>query len=108
MQTGELDQRITFESLVETNQQGSVVEQWSNDSPPDTVWGKVISERGGEAFEAARVNARATIRVCVRFRDDIDETWRLKWRDVVYQVKTVDPSERRAGYLWMTAERAKG
>lgn len=104
MQIGELDQRILFQSLVETNTSGSLVQAWSQDSPPDEVFAKVITEKGSESFESARINARAMVRVCVRYRADVDEAWRMTWQGQIYYIKTVDRSERRKGWLWFTAE----
>lgn len=104
MQVGKLDQRVTFETLVETDDSGSLVQTWAGTSPPDTVFAEVLSQRGGESFEAARVNARETVRVRVRYRSDITTNHRLVWRSQNYSIKYVDHSARRDGYLWLTAE----
>lgn len=104
MLIGKLDQRILFQSLTEQNIEGGLIKAWATDSPPDEVWGRVYSQRGTETFEAARVNARETIRVLVRFRDDITDKHRLTWNSQAYDIKFVDRSERRKGELWLTAE----
>lgn len=104
MQVGKMDERVTFAALTETNDGGSLVRTYAVDSPPDTVFAEVISQRGNETFEAARQNARETIRVRVRYRDDITTSHRLTWRSKNYDVKYVDYTSRRQGYLWLTAE----
>lgn len=101
MNIGELDQRVKLQSLVETNDEGSLTQSWQTQ---ETVYAKIKSERGTEAFEAARVNARETIRVLIRYRDDITTKWRLEWMGQFYSVIAVDRSGHRRGELWMTAQ----
>lgn len=104
MQTGDLKHEITFQRPVESRDRGAVVITYATDSPPDTVFAKVLSERGSEAFESARVNARETVRACVRYRDDVVTKWRFLWRGRAYYVKRVDDSQKEEGWLWVTAE----
>lgn len=101
MNIGELDQRIKLQSLVEINDEGSLTQTWKT---LEIVYGKVKSERGSEAFEAARTNARETIRVLIRYREDITTKWRLEWMGQFYSVTAVDRSAHRRGELWLTAQ----
>jgi len=101
MRAGELDQRITLQSLSEQNDSGSLTQIYTDAA---TVWAKVISQRGSEAFEAARTNARETIRVGMRYRSDVTDMWRLLWLGQVYNIVAVDRSMARAGELWVTAQ----
>lgn len=101
MQSGKLDQRIAIQSLTETNVSGELVISYTALA---TVWGEVISQKGGEAFEAARVNARETVRVRIRYRDDVLTTSRIEWMGQSYNILSIDRSARRDGYLWFTAE----
>lgn len=101
MQIGGMDQRIILQSLNETNVQGSLRESWVTVA---TVWAMVISQRGAEAFEAARVNARETIRIKLRYRTDINAKWRIGWNGQQYGITNVDRSHRRKGELWLTAQ----
>lgn len=101
MTSGELDQRIELLSPVEVNNAGSLEQSYSTVA---TVFGKVISQRGNESFEAARTNARAAIRVKLRYRSDVTTKWRLNWSGQNYNIVFRDPSERRQGWLWLTAE----
>jgi len=107
MNPGKLDEPIYFESPVETNTNGDVVKTWvggSGNTPDTPVWGMVISQKGNESFESSRNNAKQTIRVKTRYRDDVKTTWRIKWDEQYYNIVYVDRSERRDGYLWVTAE----
>lgn len=100
MRSGDLDQKIKLLKAVEINKQGSLSRQYI---PIDDVWCKIISERGNETFESARQNARATIKILMRFRDDVDATWRIQWDGLNYEAIYVDKSLRRNGELWVTA-----
>ena len=101
MRTGDLDQRIVLQSVTSTNNVGSVTESYATVA---TVWGHVMSQRGQEALESARLNARETIRVKIRYRTDVDVKWRIQWGGQNYNIKAVDRSNRRDGELWLTAE----
>lgn len=100
MQIGELRERVTLQALVETNDAGDVSDGWSTIA---TVAARVITQRGSEAFEASRTNASETIRVLIRFRDDITTKARLVWNGQNYNVEAVDRSARHKGELWLTA-----
>lgn len=101
MRSGALDQLITLQSLVETNDGGGLTQAWTT---VEQVFAKVKTERGTEAFEAARVNARATIRVMMRYRTDITTKWRIEWMGEYYGVEAIDRSGHRQGELWVTAQ----
>lgn len=101
MNIGELDQVIKLHSLAETNDEGSIAQTVSK---VEAVFGKVVSQRGSEAFEAARVNARETIRVMIRYRDDVTTLWRAEWMGQMYRIMVIDRTGHRKGELWFTAE----
>lgn len=101
MNIGKMDQQIILQSLAETNSGGSLSQAWSTVA---TVWGNVLQPRGSEAFEASRLNATETIRVRIRYRSDVLTKWRLQWMGQNYSINELDRSERRDGYLWITAK----
>ncbi len=98
---GKLDQRVTIEERSVVNDAGSVSNVYVALA---TVWAEVITLRGREAFEAARVQAHETIRVRVRYRDDVGNTNRVVWMGQSYNIVHTDRSEKRDGLLWFTAE----
>ena len=104
MQTGKLDQHIVLKQPTTVNSGGQVVETYTTVA---TVWAEILTQRGNEAFEAARVNAQRVIRARIRYRTDILTTWVCEWQGVEYNITEVDRSQRRAGALWFTAQ-AKG
>lgn len=101
MRLGKLDQRVILQSLSETNDEGELVKAYTT---VDTVFAEVISQRGSEAFEAARTNARDNIRVRMHYRTDVTVKWRLVWESQNYNIVNVDRSNRRQGELWVTAQ----
>lgn len=102
MITGELDQQIILQSLTETqNDFGELDQSYSTQA---TVWGRVISEKGNEAFESARVNARQKVRVAIRYRTDVTQKWRFQWGGQTYNIIYIDRTLRRDGELWLTGE----
>lgn len=101
MESGSLDQQIILKSFSETNSFGQLTPAYTTVA---TVWAQVISQRGQEAFEAARVNAKETVRVKLRFRDDVTNKWRFVWEGQIYNITHTDRSSRRKGELWLTGE----
>lgn len=101
MQIGRLEHQILFQKPTSQNKSGQISTVWVDDG---TVWATVTSQRGDEAFEAARTNASETVRVLMRYRPDIDTTFRFVWEGQTYYVTLVDRSKRRQGELWLTAQ----
>ena len=101
MRTGKLDQQIVIQSLTETSNGGSLSRSWSTLA---TVFGHVMTAKGNEAFQAARVNADETIRVTIRYRADVTTKHRIQWQSQNYDITAVDRSGRRDGELWLTAQ----
>ena len=107
MPLGMLDQAIFFEAPENINVDGSITTTWvdqSGESPPANDWAHVIAQTGSESFEAARTNASAFIKLQLHYREDVKTTWRVLWEGEEYNITYLDRSERRKGYLWITAE----
>jgi len=98
---GKMDRLVTIQSLAETNTNGELVQVWTT---VKSVWAQIAEPRGTEAFEAARMNATETVRIKIRYRDDVTVKNRLVIDSQNYDVVAVDRTERRKGYLWMTAK----
>jgi SPP1 family predicted phage head-tail adaptor len=101
VKAGDLDQRITLQALSEVNESGELVQSYATKA---IVWAKLISWKGTEALEAARVNAREYIRIGIRYRDDVNDTWRVLWGGRTYGIIHLDRTGRRKGELWVTVE----
>lgn len=101
MRAGQLDQSVFIRTPSYTNTFGDVAASWSTSA---AIPAHVITERGSEAFESARIKSRAIIRVLVRYRTDITNRAQVTWHTQDYNVLHVDHSEKRKGELWFTAE----
>lgn len=103
MQTGKLDQRVTLYSRTVENESGEVVESYTLVA---TVWASVKpkSFKNAEIFEGAQAEAKESILILVRWRDDVTTEWRMVWRDQTYNITQVDRSQRRKGELYLTAD----
>ena len=102
MQSGKMDKKIYLQSLIEVNNSGQLEQSWDESLP--FTWAEVLTQRGSESFVAARTEAEEIIRVGIRYRSDVDSTWRLKWNDRFYYISAVDDSDKRKGDLWLTAK----
>lgn len=96
-----MTERVLVQQPTETNSYGSLTVSYAT---VRTVWAKVISERGQEALQAARINAKENIRVGMRYEDDVLVTWRIQWQGNSYNIIAVDRSMRQKGELWLTAQ----
>lgn len=105
MTSGQLDDRITIQTLTQTNTEGSLSESYATLA---TVWAQIMSAKGSEALQAAQVRANRVIRVKIRYRSDVGVKDRVVWMSENYNVVDVDRSARREGYLYLTCEVASG
>jgi SPP1 family predicted phage head-tail adaptor len=101
MNAGELDQSIAVEHVTEPSIQGSLTPVWK---AAKCFWAKVMTDKGQEAITSAKMNYKPTIRVKVRYTDDICVKDRITWQGEKYYVKTIDRSLKRKGELWLTAQ----
>jgi SPP1 family predicted phage head-tail adaptor len=101
MQIGKLDQEITIQQQARQNYGGAVTNVWTDYA---TVFAMVISQKGREAFEAARLNARSTVRMMIRYDAAIESDWRIMWNGEYYNITHIDKSGRRKNEMWITAE----
>lgn len=69
-----------------------------------TVWAEVRPVRGNEAHVALLRVSETTHIVRIWHRTDIDETWRLRWRDRDYDIDEIRPGgEQLREYLEILA-----
>jgi len=60
-----------------------------------TVGARVIPVRGGEAFLNVQRTASVTHRFTIRFRSDVSEAWRVRWRGEEFNVTELTPFGRQ-------------
>lgn len=93
MQAGKLDKRVTLQQLNRTaDGAGGWEEVWANVA---TVWARVSPLRGGERYEAQRVQANLSHKVTIRHRAGTTPAMRILYGTRVLQITAViDPDER--------------
>lgn len=96
---GELDQRIELQKQTRTpDGQGGFTAAWATQS---TVWAHVRPLRGTERQSADRTQAEGGYLVVIRYRSDIDETWRINWLDGdrLLNITFAQDGGKRSAYL---------
>lgn len=93
MNIGQLDQRVTLQSRsVATDGMGQDTITWVDVA---TVWAQCQALRGREFFAAAQVQQEQTVKVRIRFRDDVNQTMRLMWQGRAHDITGVVPVGRK-------------
>lgn len=92
MRAGSLDQRITLQQpVLSRDDYGHETISWQ---PAATVWANVQALRGREYFAAAAVQKELTIKIKIRHRADIANTWRILHKGATYNIEAVIPLGR--------------
>lgn len=79
-----MDERVTLQSRVAvTDAMGQAVITWTTQG---LVWASVQALGAREFFAAAQTQQDDSIRVRIRHRADVDQTWRLLWRGLAYDI----------------------
>lgn len=93
-----LDQRITLQrQLPGQDGLGEVNGAWVD---VQDVFAQAQPLRGRELFNAAQMQASVDVRFVVRWRDDIDATWRVLWRGVAHEI-TAPPIDVDGQQQWL-------
>lgn len=103
---GQLKRRVTLQRATETqNEYGQPVKTWA---AVDTVWASAMPLEGRELFTAQAVHAKLTRRFVIRYRSDVEASWRVVYRGQPYELvqEPIDVGDRRA-YLELLCEEAE-
>lgn len=77
MQSGKYRHQVTLLRRVDTQQPGGQVKH-SYEPFAEGVWARIAPVSGREFFAAAQVQSEVTTRISIRWRDDVDETCRVR------------------------------
>jgi SPP1 family predicted phage head-tail adaptor len=96
MRSGSLDRRVELQhrNLAARNTQGEQVESFTTFA---TVWAKKTDLRGREYFAAQEMQAEASAKFEMRWRDDLLATDRILFNGVAYNVRNIAELGRREG-----------
>lgn len=91
LNAGQLDQRITLQSPVLTKDAaGQRVQTWADVA---VVWAQARPARGREFTAGDALQHAASVVFTIRWRSDVQGTWRVLWRGVPHALiaDPVDP-----------------
>jgi SPP1 family predicted phage head-tail adaptor len=106
---GDLRTRITFQEPTEARDDGGAqVFGYANVEHDPFVWARWVNAHGQEAVQsdALKFSQRAT--VTVRYREDIQSTWRILKDGKAWQIVSIDHIRERRRWTEMIVERSKG
>lgn len=104
---GQLDQRITFQSVTEASDGGGgTIETWADFATTPTVWADAQPLYGKEAVEDGARNASGAWLFKVRNRTDVTERDRIMWQGEPYNISRV--MRRGSRELYLTIEAVRG
>ena len=95
MKAGKLDRKIKIESRVETqNDYGEAVISYVLLAE---VWAEVLPLSGREFFTAAQTVPEVQLKIRIRYRTDVNETCRIVYNNVNYDIAYISEIKRREG-----------
>ncbi len=104
MRVGTLDQRVALQQPITLRDgYGHPSTTWQTVA---TVWANVQTLRGREYFAAAAVQKELTVKIKIRHRTDITNTWRVLHKGSTYGINAVIPLGRLEYQELMCEERS--
>ncbi|MCK9569544.1 phage head closure protein [Candidatus Pacearchaeota archaeon] len=103
MNIGKLRHRITLQSPTATlNAIHETVDTWTD---VDTVWAAIEPNTGTWYYAAKQANSNVKGRVRIRYRSDIEATWRIKFGDRILNIISIlTPDERKTEIVILYSE----
>ncbi len=83
---------------------GQGADPWANPITVATVWGKIVPLTGAETSRAARLEARVTHRITIRWRPGILAQYRIKFGGRVFNIRSIINRDERNRVLEILAE----
>lgn len=104
MGAGKYDQRVThLQQIVTRDAIGGEVIAWE---PAGTYWANVRTFVAAERFIAGgeQQQAKSVIQVQIRYRDGVSVTDRLRWRDQILEITSVEDRDAKKWELSLMCE----
>lgn len=93
--------RVTLQSPVETaDGAGGIVRSWQTEAQ---VWARALPVAGGAEIEGGQVHSSLRMRMLLRLRSDMDESWRIVFAGKQYRVDTIEKSVEQKGMMEVSA-----
>lgn len=105
MGIGELKHRITFlKPTITVNENGFETEEFI---ALKTVWASAANLSGREYYEAAAVQKENTVKFKIRAIPDIDESMKIKFNGMYYNITAIDNIKYKNRYIEIKAMEVK-
>ncbi|WDU84211.1 phage head closure protein [Caloramator sp. Dgby_cultured_2] len=102
MKIGDLRHRITFQKYISTiDEEGFATQEWQDIA---SVWAAVKNLYGREYWEAAAIQAENTVKFTIRYRNDIDNTMRIKFNNKYYNIIFIDNIKYQNKFIEIKAQ----
>lgn len=107
--TGHLNKRVTLLKLAEVEDEYGLTHQDMVDAVGHKVWAKIEPLRGAAYIEAHKEGIKDTIRITIRYRENVTTDMFVKYRKKLYTIDTIiDPAEAHAKLELMCKIRETG
>jgi SPP1 family predicted phage head-tail adaptor len=107
--SGDLRTRITLQQpTIVTDAGGAQSETYANVPTNPTMWAKWVNAHGDEAVNANAETFVQRATVTMRYRADVQTTWRLTWTNETWRIISIDQVQHRNRWTEMVVERVKG
>jgi SPP1 family predicted phage head-tail adaptor len=101
MAIGDLRHRIILQKLTTlVNENGFEEEAWQNYK---TVWASVSNLSGREYYQAAAVQAEKTVKLLIRYIQELDTSMRIFFKDKQYNITSIDNMKYANKYIEIKA-----
>lgn len=100
MNPGKLDKRLVFQTKDEDakSPDGEPIDGYKDSF---TVWGSFIFLKGRKYFEAAAANSEVQGETEIRYRTDVNADMKMKYKNMIYEIVSVIPTERHTlSIMW--------
>ena len=93
MRAGRLRHRLRLQSQTQTRDAyGAAIISWATEA---TVWGAIEPLSGREYFSQAQTQNEAKVRIVIRYRSSVDESWRVVSGGKYYSIESVINHDER-------------
>lgn len=95
--SSQLSERVTLHKPSETTNSFNETETTYPDTA--TVWAEIEEGGGREFYGAEALRGEKRIRAKIRWRTDIDRSWRFTWKDQEYRIVDIAEIRRHKGLV---------
>lgn len=101
MPIGDLRHIITIQKFTTVvNENGFEEEAWQDYK---TVWASVSNLSGREYYQAAAVQAEKTVKLLIRYSQELDTSMRILFKDKQYNITSIDNMKYANKYIEIKA-----